>query len=316
MEVLRFSAGAVAPLIFIVGLGWFMRFRGIVGESFIAPLNKSVFNVFFPIMLFDNIYRSNFQEEFDLLLVGMVLVFVLIIAAIAFFVFPLVTKDKGHAIINLTAAFRSNFIIFAFAILPIMYGPGGARLAAIIMPFTTVTFNIVGIALMRHFSPNKQQNSTSSTAREIATNPLIISCIIAAILAIFEIGVRFPEVLSTAIGSVGGMAAPLGLILMGTQLKSNGFRDNLGDVLQGCFVRLVVVPVMGVIIAVNLGFMGIELATLLLLFGGPPPTVLVIKARNYNIAPEYTAQFVAAATVMSIGTLFVGISILRWMELI
>ena len=48
---------AVAPIVLLIALGYFLRQKGMLGEGFLKNGNKLVFQLCLPAMLFVNIYN-------------------------------------------------------------------------------------------------------------------------------------------------------------------------------------------------------------------------------------------------------------------
>ena len=57
MESLGFAINAVAPIVAMVALGYFLKRSGILGKDFAKTGNRLVFKIFLPVMLFTNVYK-------------------------------------------------------------------------------------------------------------------------------------------------------------------------------------------------------------------------------------------------------------------
>ena len=54
--ILFTAVNAVAPIVLMIALGYFLRRKGMLGEGFLKNGNKLVFQLCLPSMLFVNIY--------------------------------------------------------------------------------------------------------------------------------------------------------------------------------------------------------------------------------------------------------------------
>ena len=60
---------AVAPMFLIMVIGVLTRRAGLINEAEAKRLNKLVFTVFFPPMMFDNLYGAEIGDAFDIKLI-------------------------------------------------------------------------------------------------------------------------------------------------------------------------------------------------------------------------------------------------------
>ena len=65
MDSFIFALSAIAPIVLMVLMGYFLKRVGMIGESFAKEANKLVFRVFMPVMLFVNIYKIKSLAGFD-----------------------------------------------------------------------------------------------------------------------------------------------------------------------------------------------------------------------------------------------------------
>jgi len=316
MEILLFSLRAVAPVVLIGSLGFGMRLGGLFDEDFVGQLSKVCFNVFFPIMLFNNLYLGLEDFSFNFRLKAFSVLAILFIGGVSWVLFPRIMKDRQIACINICHAIRTNFMIYAFPIIYSMFSDQGTALAAMMLPIAVIVFNVMIVITMSWFSQDGKGSSPRRLFFEVAKTPVILAVLIGTIFASTGLGVIVPEVVRVALSSSASIGQPMALIFLGAQINWASLRGNLSDVVSMSILRLVIIPAIFVPLAVLFGFRGAELGALFILFAGPGGVNTAIQARAYNIAPAYSAQVVAATTVMSVVTLFIGISILRWAALI
>ena len=83
MESFIFSVSAVAPIVLMVLIGYFLKRLGMMNEQFAKDANKLVFRVFMPVMLFLNIYKIKDLSGFNFGFIGYVLIALLIIFVVS-----------------------------------------------------------------------------------------------------------------------------------------------------------------------------------------------------------------------------------------
>ena len=82
MEDFILAFSVVFPLFLYMAAGWLIRRAGILETSTFKSLNGMIFKIFIPIMLFVNIYQSDFTSALNvpLLLYTMAAVFIIYLA--------------------------------------------------------------------------------------------------------------------------------------------------------------------------------------------------------------------------------------------
>ena len=100
---------AVLPMFIMLAIGFTVRKMKVIEEAHLPVLNKIVFNVFFPFLMFNNIYAFDLSADFNasLLLYAVVAVAVIYGLSVGFaLIFEKSNKSRGALI---QAIYRSNF---------------------------------------------------------------------------------------------------------------------------------------------------------------------------------------------------------------
>jgi len=122
---------AVAPVVLLILLGYWLKCRKYLSEEFLKKGNWLVFHVTLPVMLFLNVYAidsfADINWPFILYSILMLAVICLLglVAAIA------VTPDPRRRGVLWQSTFRSNFAIIGFAIAAALGGSEAETLAAV-----------------------------------------------------------------------------------------------------------------------------------------------------------------------------------------
>ena len=111
MQSLIFALNATLPIVILAVIGYFLRRVGLVDLSFSKKLNKLVFRVFLPVMLFLNVYSIDASMNIG---VGYIIYSVIAILAVFFvslILIPIFVKKNDVRAVLLQASFRSNFAL-------------------------------------------------------------------------------------------------------------------------------------------------------------------------------------------------------------
>lgn len=144
------TVNAVAPIILLILLGYFLKRCRFFSADFVKAGNKLVFRVCLPCMLFVNIYDSltSFRDiRWDVVLYCVAVICALF--CISLIVAVVTTKqDKRRGVIS-QCVFRSNFAIIGFALAERLNGD--TAVVGIVSAFSISLFNILAVIALTVF---------------------------------------------------------------------------------------------------------------------------------------------------------------------
>jgi predicted permease len=310
-------------------LGAYIARRGLVGSREIAFLNTLCFRYLLALHIFSNVLQVDFRAEFRPRLVITFVVVITALFCIAWLFFTLTIWDYARRCIYIVTAYRSNNLIYALPLAANLFGAEGLKSAATLVPVTIIFFNFFTVIAMVYHRQRIETDAMQGGAAgsggmdmraalkkcvfEVLTNPLIIGSSLGIVFSIVHF--PLPVFLRSGINSVAQAATPVSLLLLGAQIDLKALAGNIRAVCGAVVLRLLLVPGVLVPLAVHLGFRGPELGALAIAFAAPPAVGNLIMARNYKVAPEFAAQTVYLATLVSMFTIFGMVAILRGLGL-
>lgn len=322
MDVFFFSFNGVFPLILIVSLGLYLKKIGIFNDSFIQQANRFCFLVAFPMQLFNNIYHIDYDKKLDGFLILYIAVSITILVALLSIIVPRLMSDKTKHGAFIQGAYRSNFLLIGLPLAKNLFGDSGVAVASLALPIVVPIYNFFAVIVLtlfasseskvKSFSMNKM--SYLNLALEIIKNPLIIASALGFLLGILHIPI--PLFLDRAIEDVGSIATPLALILLGGQFSLSALHGGLKIPLIASCLRLIGLPLVVVIIAILIGFRGVELSTILIIFASPSAISGFIMAKNMGNDAELAGQIIVLSTIFSSITLFIWVFVFRFLNFI
>ena len=322
------AVNAVFPIIGLILLGYILRRKNFLSDSFLKTGNRLVFQVCLPCMLFLNVYDiSDFgviRWNVVAYAVGMVLLlFVLGLAsALA------VTKVPERRGVLLQCVFRSNYAIIGLSLAAALGGEEALAVSAIVSAFTIPVFNILAVVALTMFV-GKREKGSGGIAREILTNPLILGVALGLLaLAVRGLEVRLwgREVFSlrrdvkflySMLTSLKSIASPLALIVLGGQFTFSAIGRLWKEIAVGTVWRIVLSPLLGLGAAALLSectgwfSCGVnEFPALVALFGSPVAVSSAIMAGSMGSDEQLATQLVVWTSLGSIVTIFLEVCIL------
>lgn len=314
IENIIYTANIVAPVFLMVALGYFIKKTGVINENFVEITSKFVFTVSLPALIFMKISAIDLSEAIDLKQISYIYAGTLI----AFLVIwlssiPFIKEGKNRSVF-IQGAFRSNFAIVGFAIISKMFGDVGLGKASLILAFILPLYNVLAVIALTVPLRKEKKLNTKDTFLEILFNPLIVGVIVALPFSYFKIAI--PPVVSTTGNFLAEVALPLALIGIGGSLNFKNIRKASTLAFTSSAIKLIAVPAVLTFGAYQLGYTGLELGIMFILFACPTAIVSFIMAEAMGANSKLAANIVLVSTVASVFTIAAGIVILKEFALI
>ena len=126
-----FSINAVSPILLTVVVGYILKKVGLLNQDLAKSINKLVFRVFLPVMLFNNIYKISdlgiFRPGYIIYcIIAIAVIFALCLVFVIFF-----TKDPKKRAALLQGSFRANYALIGIPLAEALFGSEGLNLQLI-----------------------------------------------------------------------------------------------------------------------------------------------------------------------------------------
>ncbi|MEG0691778.1 MAG: AEC family transporter [Oscillospiraceae bacterium] len=311
MENLLLSFNVISPIFFMMAVGYIIKRFKILDEHTLNGMNNIAFKVFFPIMLFNSIYKTDLKDALNPSLIGFAVVVVVCIFLILCFIVPLIEKDSKKRGVLIQGIFRSNFVIFGLPIAISLCGPENIGATSLLIAVIVPLYNALSIVALELHRNSKIQIKT--VIKGILTNPLVIGGFV-GILALL-IHLRLPTSLDTAVGDIAKITTPLSLILLGGSFNFSDIQGNKKQILIGVIGKLIIMPLIFIPICILVGFRGVQLIPLVVMIGAPPAVSTFTMAGQMDADQTLAGQLVVFGSIGSILTMFLWIFTLKTMGL-
>ena len=312
MNTFVFAANAVAPVVIMTALGYFLKKIGLCSKEFAAQANKVCFRVFLPVMLFLNLYDGGGLQKSDLPLAGFSIASIIAVFLVGLIVVRLLipgAKQKGVA---LQCILRSNFAIIGLPLASSLAGAEGERLAAVVAAAVIPVFNTLAVIALSIYQKDEdgKKINPGRIIKGIVTNPLIIGVALPIVVILAEkllasagLPVRLADAapIYSAMKSVKNMTTPLALIALGAQFEFSAVRGLFREILVGTIGRLVVAPaiVIGSAYLLFPQFGAAEYALLVALSASPVAVSSAVMASEMDGDSVLAGQYVVWTTFFS-----------------
>ena len=307
MENLIIATNAVVPFMVYIAIGMIARKLGLVKETFLRELNGVIFRVFFPFIMFNNLYKADFSTLKNADYVLFAVIATLIVIAISFVLVPVFEKENSRRGVIIQAIFRSNSVLFAIPLAGNVLGEEASIKSSIIVAFLVPMYNIFSVMILEYYRGGKVKPTV--IVKNILKNPLIMGAIAGAIFNLLP--VTMPESLAHPITQLSNLATPMALFVLGGTLKFSDLRKNAVPVSVGVILKLMIVPAIVTYAMAILKYEPAELFAVFCMFATPVAAASFPMAQSMGADADLAGEYVVATTLLSIVTIFVWILILK-----
>lgn len=306
LSILAETLIVTGPIFLIVLLGLLLRRIGFIDDHFNQVASKLVFSICLPVLLFTTISQIRLDETINF----PVFYFSLAVAVVGFFISWVAVmgiKPRADRGVMVQGAFRSNLGVIGLALCSNAYGAEGLALASLLMASLTVSYNILSVFILSYYADTDL--NWQDILLDILKNPLIIAIALAVAVAMF--GIKVPGILVSTGEYIGSMALPLALLGTGAGMSLKALRDSTTATSVVIALKAFALPLLTTLVALLLGFRGLELGVLFLLFVCPTATAsyAMVKAMGGN--DSLAANLVMTTTLVCILSCSVGFFLLK-----
>lgn len=301
MENLIFSLNATVPVFAMIVLGMFFKKIGTIDDVFASRMNKFVFLIPLPVLLFKDLATLDFETIWDTKFV-LFCFFITILSILIVTLLSFLLKNKQNQGEFIQASYRSSAALLGIALIQNVYGK--ATMAPLMIIGSVPLYNIMAVVVLSFFSPERKGLSKEvwlKTIKGILTNPILIGIVVGILWSLLHL--PMPTMLDKTVTSIGNVATPLGLMAMGATFN---YKEALGDLkpaLCAAFIKLFGFCAMFLPLAIYLGFQGEQLIAILVMLGSATTVSCFVMAKNMGHTGILTS------TVVMLTTIFSGFSI-------
>lgn len=300
MNSLELSFNAVMPIFILMLIGYLLKLWKFADKAFFDGLNRIVFRLFLPVLLFYNIYSTKSLKVFDGKLIVFTVVGIISVFVVGFFAVRLITNQNSRRGVLLQSLFRTNYAILGIPLVENICKGNSTGLASVMVAVIIPVFNILAVVGLEYF-----RNGTpdfKKVVRSIATNPLIIGCVAGAVFLLADI--NLPALIEKSIYDIGKVATPLAIITLGASFSFNHTRDCAKELIIATIARLIIIPFIVICTAVALGFRGESLACVLIASGAPVAVSSFAMSQQMGGDENLAAQVIVVTSALCLFSLF------------
>lgn len=309
MENLIFSLNATIPIFLMMLLGMLFRKLGWMDEVFAAKMNKFVFLVPLPVLLFEQLATVDFSEVWDIKFI----LFCFVVTAISITistVISLLWKDRSIKGEFIQATYRSSAALLGIAFIQNIYGTVG--MAPLMIIGSVPLYNVMAVVVLSFFKPGNNSFDKAlvkKTLKGIVTNPIIIGIVAGFVWSALKL--PMPLILHKTVSSIGATATPMGLMSMGATFEMKKATSKMKPTLVAVFMKLIGFCAIFLPVAAMLGFRNEQLIAILVMLGSATTVSSFVMARSMGHEGTLSSGVIMMTTLLSAFTLTMWLDVLR-----
>lgn len=314
MENLIFSLNATVPVFLMMILGLVFKKIGWIDDVFASKMNKFVFLVPLPVLVFKDLATVDFSKVWDIRFVLFCFIVTLISITISF-VISCLLGDQSIRGEFVQAAYRSSAALLGIAFIQNIYGNAG--MAPLMIIGSVPLYNMMAVIVLSVFKPGQNgldRAVIKKTLKGIVTNPILIGIVAGLLWSALKI--PMPAIPKKVISSIGNVATPMGLMAMGATFDIKKAFAKIKPSAIAAFIKLVGLCTLFLPVAVHLGFRTDKLVAILVMLGSATTVSSFVMAKNMGHEGTLSSSVVMLTTMFSAFTLTGWLYILRHFMLI
>ena len=301
------------PVAAIMLIGFGLTRQGMINASVQRGLNRIAYWVGLPALLFYKMAGADLTQHdasgiFYAVLAGMV------VCALAGYVYGLARRLPGPSLAAAVhSAFRGNL---AFVALPIVIyaittlSPADVerietQVVMAMVPMV-ILYNITGVVVLVAYARETPEKPFQHLLKQVATNPLIIACVLGWLVSISGFGL--PRMLNRTCAALGSAAFPMALMGIGSQLARLELKAPLQVGLVPALIKVALAPACGYIVLRFLDVPELESRAALIMLAAPTAVMSYVLTDQLGGDSDLSASTIAVSTLLSMISFAIAIA--------
>ena len=190
LESFLVAFNAVAPFLILLGVGFAAVRLKLADRAFLDKVNAFSFRLFFPFLMFNNVYSAKPENmpSLKLMLTGFLSVSLLVVLLVI--VVPKFVKENPRRGVIIQGIFRSNFIIYGIPLTTYVFGAEKSSICGMMIMIMVSLFNVAAVIVLEMFREGGKI-SAKKLLLGIVKNPLLQGCIVG--LVFYLLRIRLPS---------------------------------------------------------------------------------------------------------------------------
>jgi malonate transporter and related proteins len=304
---------ALLPVFVLIVLGFILKRTLMRLETQWHGLERLTYYVLFPMLLIQTLVKADLTRVPVAGVGGALLLSALLMSLLCLALRPALARlaVDGPAFTSIFQAAVRWQTYVALSVSANLYGDAGLALASVAMVAIIPLVNVFSVAVLAHYAAPERQ-SVRTIVMTVVKNPLIWACAVG--LALNVLHLPLPKIWHEVADALGRSSLAIGLLVTGAGLHLEGLLRPRVSAAVGVFLKLILMPVLGIALALWFGLSGTNLVIVAACSAVPASSSSYVLARQMGgdaplLAQIITLQTILAAITMPLFITLVGGSI-------
>jgi malonate transporter and related proteins len=298
---------ALLPVFLLIVLGFILKRSLMRLDTQWHGLERLTYYVLFPTLLIQTLVKADLSDVPVAGVGGALLLSALVMSLLCLALRPLLSRWNidGPAFTSIFQGATRWQTFVALAVSGNLFGNTGLALASVAMVAIIPLVNVFSVSVLAQYaSPEKQ--SGRAIVMTVAQNPLIWACVIGLVVNVTHL--PLPKVWHDVAEALGRSSLGIGLLVTGAGLHLEGLlRPSLAASIA-VFLKLVLMPVLGIALALWFGITGSSLVIVAVCSAVPCASSAYVLARQMGGDAPLLAQIITLQTILAAITMPVVIA--------
>lgn len=313
MDNLIFSLNATLPLFIMMVVGYILKKINFIDDHGSDQMNRLVFRVFLPALLFLDLAREDFKAIWD----GQMILFCFVVTVLSILialVVSLIDKDHCERGEIIQGSFRSAAATLGIAFMLNIYD--SATAVALMIIGSVPLYNVFSVIILSLTAENDAEGETNNhglinkklikkTLYNVITNPIILSIAAGLVWSLLEL--PMPTIMSKSVTYLANLASPLALIILGSEFEFAAAGKKIKEIVAVSFTKLILLCMIFLPIAISIGYRDEKLVAILIMLGSGTTSSSFIMAKNMG------HEGIISSSVVMITTLLMSFTMTMWL---
>jgi malonate transporter and related proteins len=289
---------ALLPVFLLIVLGFILRRTLMRLETQWHGLERLTYYVLFPMLLIQTLVKADLTRVPVAGVGGALLLSALVMSLLCLALRPALARlaVDGPAFTSMFQGAVRWQTYVALSVSANLYGDAGLALASVAMVAIIPLVNVFSVAVLAHCAAPERQ-SVRTIVMTVVKNPLIWACAIG--LALNVLHLPLPKIWHEVADALGRSSLAIGLLVTGAGLHLEGLLRPRVSAAVGVFLKLILMPVLGIALALWFGLSGTNLVIVAACSAVPASSSSYVLARQMGGDAPLLAQIITLQTILA-----------------
>jgi malonate transporter len=301
---------ALLPVFLLIVLGFVLKRSLMRLDTQWHGLERLTYYVLFPTLLIQTLVKADLSDVPVAGVGGALLLSALLMSLLCLALRPLFSgwNIDGPAFTSIFQGATRWQTFVALAVSGNLFGNTGLALASVAMVAIIPLVNVFSVSVLAHYaSPEKQP--VRAIVMTVAQNPLIWACVIGLVVNVTHL--PLPKVWHDVAEALGRSSLGIGLLVTGAGLHLEGLLRPSLAASVAVFLKLVLMPVLGIALALWFGISGSSLVIVAVCSAVPCASSAYVLARQMGGDAPLLAQIITLQTILAAITMPIVIALVK-----